>query len=93
MKTAATPTAVRDFIRSLNTWFSLEENESDADTGFLYYTTRRHGNVGDETPGEADFDEARRVAEAVREKFGDVVDPDYDDVDEWVNLSFEVGKN
>ena len=44
----------------------------------------------EELIGEADIAEARRVAKAVSDMFGEAVDPDWEFVDEWVNLSFEV---
>ena len=75
----------KDFIGA-NSWFSFDGD----DDGTMSFSTREHGNVCDEEPGEADIAEARRLIKLVRDKFpslklsGEVVD-------EWVCIYVQEG--
>jgi hypothetical protein len=81
---------IRQFISTLGTWFSVD---GDDVPDRVHLTTRRHGDVGDEEPGEADWEEARKVAKSVREKFGDAVKIEAETIDEWTDLCITVVKN
>ncbi len=55
----------------------------------LSFSTREHGNVGEEEPGEEDIKAAHRVAGDIRHQY-DVKNIEVSSVDEWVYLEFEV---
>ena len=42
-------------------WFDLDEEGKD----FLLYSTRENGSVGEESPGRADIQEAKRLRKLV----------------------------
>jgi len=66
---------------------SFVHNETDGNT--LTFSTREHGNVGEEEPGEEDIRAAHRVAGDIRHQY-DVKNIEVSSVDEWVYLEFEV---
>lgn len=59
------------------------------DGNILTFSTREHGNVGEEEPGEEDIKAAHRVAGDIRHQY-DVKNIEVSSVDEWVYLEFEV---
>ena len=59
------------------------------DGSMLTFSTREHGNVGEEEPGEEDIKAAHRVAGDIRHQY-DVKNIEVSSVDEWVYLEFEV---
>jgi hypothetical protein len=86
------PQEIKQFISTLGTWFSIHDDGLPNPNSGVHLTTREHGDVGDEEPGEADWEEARRVAKAVREKFGDAVKISGETIDEWTDLNITVVK-
>lgn len=76
-------TAAKSIVAQSRTFLYLEEDDPDR----LYYTTRDHGNVGDETPGAEDIAEARRVRSAVKAAMGDSITVTIEVIDEWVGLT------
>jgi len=77
---------VKDFIKKQRTWMDLE----DESPKHLFYSTREHGDMGDDAPGREDLREANTLAQAVIKEFGrDTVRVDVDYVDEWTHL--EIG--
>lgn len=80
---------VKDFIRTLNTWFTVEDDELDPLSFGL--STREHGDVGEEMPGRADIDECNRIYSKLREKFPSTsIKFHREVVDEWVWLTVKV---
>ena len=69
------------FLRSLTTWF---DTELDGDLVIL--STREHGNVGEETVGDEDIAEARRIITELKAKFPKAK-IDAEAVDEWVTVT------
>jgi hypothetical protein len=77
--------AIRDFIMDQRTWFEFD----DAGDDYIYLTTRENGDVGNETPGQADWREGQRLAKAIKQNFKNAkISLDY--TDEWVNLEVRV---
>lgn len=50
-----------------STWFEL--NDDDREDGKLLFETRENGNVGDESYGEEDYNEAVRILPMLRSAF------------------------
>ena len=74
---------VERFVKRLRTYMDVD----DKDQRSLSLATRESGDVGEEVPGKADFDEARRVGRAVVKEFGkDAFSVSMDYADEWVTL-------
>jgi DNA-binding ferritin-like protein len=74
---------VERFVKRLRTYMDVDRKSQRS----LHLITRESGDVGEEEPGEADFDEARRVARAVAKEFGrDAFKMAMDGMDEWVTL-------
>lgn len=77
--------AIRDFIMDQRTWFEFD----DAGDDYIYLTTRENGDVGNETPGQADWREGQRLGKAIKQNFKNVkISLDY--IDEWVNLEVRI---
>ena len=68
-----------DFVKK-ESYFTFEESDKEN----LIFVTRDNGNVGDETPGKKDIDEASRLQNLIRDKFG--VESEIEEVGEWVYL-------
>jgi hypothetical protein len=66
------------------TWFSFSDNDDR-----IVITSRRHGNIGAEIPGEADIFEGRRICKVLCEKYPNnpIV---FDTIDEWVHVSVRI---
>lgn len=78
---------IKAFIKQ-NSWFELEE--VDAISNELRYTTRDHGDVGEETAGLPDIVEARRICGWIKDNYFDNgVTAYYETVDEWVDINIE----
>lgn len=71
------------FVESTKTYMEVYDED---DTEEILLTTRDNGNVGDETPGDADIKEAGRVQKLIKKKFPDLI-VDIEEVDEWVHLN------
>ena len=71
------------FVESTKTYMEVYDED---DTEEVLLTTRDNGNVGDETPGDADIKEAGRVQKLIKKKFPDLI-VDIEEVDEWVHLN------
>lgn len=84
---ALTPEAVLKFLGKYRTWFDFEVEDN-----VVSGTTREGGSVGDETPGDADIAEAKRLAVLVRQEFGSKVKVTVGTVDEWTNLDITIPK-
>lgn len=80
----ALKTQIRSLVQRSHTW--LDEGDHTNEVDDLLFATRDNGNVGDETPGAADFKEARRVAQLVEASFPQV-QTSVESVDEWVELA------
>jgi hypothetical protein len=74
---------VEQFVDRQRTWFELE----DVDSNSIQYGSREYGSVFDESPGDEDLREARRLGKEIKKKFKKKVDVELDYVDEWVMLS------
>jgi len=83
--TIATESDVKTVIASLRTWFSIDASDSTR----ISYSTRDHGNVGAETHGQTDFDEAVRIRRELESRFSNVR-VNVDANDEWVNLDINI---
>lgn len=79
---------VRAFVATLNSWFSTQEEENGSK--YLLIDTRDNGDVGDESPGQKDIAEGRRIAKALREKYPEL-NVSLDVVDEWVQVAVDDG--
>jgi len=71
-------------VERISTFVHIETYEN-----ILTFSTREHGNVGEEEPGEEDIKAAHRVAGDIRHQY-DVKNIEVSSVDEWVYLEFEV---
>jgi hypothetical protein len=70
-----------------NSFQSLDGDFEDFDEDDdLEFTTREHGNVGDEQYSQIDFDDAQAIGVKVMAEFG-VKGFDVETCDEWVNLT------
>jgi hypothetical protein len=71
---------IKAFVKE-NSYFELDCDNEDE----LAFITRENGNVGDETPGNEDLVEGRRVVKLINEKFD--ITATTDEVDEWVYIN------
>ena len=62
------------------TWFDVENDDDDS----VSLSTREHGDVGEEEPGQEDIDEARRILRAVNASSEFKATADV--CDEWVSI-------
>jgi len=67
-----------------NSYFE-DANDDDEDDD-LRFTTRRNGDVGNETPGDEDWKELMRVVRLIRENFPDQTKCFGETIDEWTDL-------
>ena len=65
---------------------SFQNFEGDTDDVVWDFTTREHGNVGDEQFSPIDYKDAHKIGKEVVEKFDEVKDYEVETCDEWVNL-------
>lgn len=72
-------------IVNANTYLRLEDQTSNT----AFYSTRRHGNIGDETPGMEDVLEAKKAKLLLKDAF-DNLEFEFETVDEWVHLNIIV---
>ena len=75
-----------------NSWFELDGEPEDFDFDeMLMFTTREHGDVGNDSYGQKDWDEAERVMIALLKEFGDkILKIEVTTCDEWVNIEIEL---
>ena len=59
---------------------------SDDDEDEVRFTTRQNGNVGDEEPGQEDWNEIVRVAKLLKVEFPDQLKCTGETIDEWTDL-------
>ena len=71
---------IKAFVKE-NSYFELDCDSEDE----LAFITRENGNVGDETPGNEDLVEGRRIVKLINEKFD--ITATTDEVDEWVYIN------
>ena len=76
------PKDVELFVSKQKTWFQIDNSTPK----YLDYNTRRHGNVGEETPGREDVREANRLRQLLLKKFGKAIKVQVDAVDEFTEL-------
>lgn len=81
-----TQTDVINFIKE-NSYFT-DETEGDEIT----FVTRENGDVGNETPGAKDIQEAKRLKELIIKKFPDSK-VNIENVDEWIYLYVDLSKS
>lgn len=68
-------------VRRIDTYMQMDHWWRDE----AQFSTRRYGDVGAQEPGKKDFEEARAVAEDIRER-GIEVETEVTSMDEWVIL-------
>jgi hypothetical protein len=76
---------VRQFVALIAGWF--EEDDSDETT--LRYSTREHGSVYDEEPGQEDVRQARRIGRTAELRFPGLR-VTVETVDEWTHLNLHL---
>jgi hypothetical protein len=62
----------------------LEVSYDDEDE--VRFTTRQNGNVGDEEPGQEDWNEIVRVAKLLKAEFPNQLKCTGETIDEWTDL-------
>ena len=75
---------IQTFVKKTS-WFDFES----VDRKYLVFTTRRHGDTEEETPGTKDVKEAKKLKEAILKTF-DVRSIEIEVIDEWVSLIIEL---
>lgn len=80
---------IRDAINQVERRSSFMLDEYDEDEGFIYFSTREHGDVSRGKPSDVDYDEAKRVIKWLKlylpkSKFR------ISNADEWVNISVQL---
>ena len=76
---------VKNFMKGQRTWFTLDSDSKD----HVDYISRDYGDVGSETPGKKDYQEAMRLETLLKKKFGNI-NTNVTDVDEWVYLEVTI---
>lgn len=66
----------------------IELNDDDDDE--VRFTTRQNGNVGDEEPGQEDWNEIVRVARLLKVEFPDQLKCNGETIDEWTDLIVKI---
>jgi hypothetical protein len=79
---------VKEFMERQNSWFEL----SDESDNSVSYTTRLHGDVGEETPGDEDCHEAGRLGRVLKDEFKDKIIVQLESIDEWVDVGIYLKK-
>lgn len=74
----------KPFIKTLigDTWFDIDDDDDQ-----LILESREFGDVGAETAGDKDVNEAKRIIKDVKRHFGDTLHISWDIVDEWVIIT------
>ena len=67
-------------------WFTIDEIDPKEGTATL--STRHHGSVGDEEPGQEDIQAAKRIRITIREQFAQFTTRG-DVIDEWVHIDIK----
>ena len=80
-------TKIIAFVGNLKDGFTIDDNGSD----FVNFSTRDHGNVGDETPGKEDIVNAKYIESYILQNFPNV-DVEIETVDEWVYVNCNLKK-
>lgn len=82
-------------LKQLSTVLELESNEWDTveevDDNSLFITTRQHGDVYNEEPGELDLKRFSTLAKKLKCKFNNI-DTEVDYIDEWSILKVSIRK-
>lgn len=63
---------------------------SDDDSNEVRFTTRQNGNVGDEEPGQEDWNEIVRVAKLLKVEFPNQLKCNGETIDEWTDLIVKI---
>ena len=71
-----------DFVDNFDTTLTINNTDDDS----LSFGTREHGNVGSETPGKKDIQDAKRLKSALAKQFNNI-DIEIETVDEWTHLN------
>ena len=85
---------INETLREIKKWFEDYKNGGDfslADDGvkFISYATREHGNVGNETPGQEDINNAIKIKNQLLRIYKGKIQVDIEEVDEWVYINIE----
>jgi len=90
MKTLATSTDINACIKSTRTWFSTDTT-SDSNQRFQRwsYSTRDNGDIENETPGQEDIREARRLQSLLESQFNNVR-ANVETSEEWTSLEISL---
>lgn len=73
---------VKEFVLK-NSYFEGTNDDEDSE---LRFTTRENGDVGNETPGEEDWQELIRIIRLLKSEFPDKLKCAGETVDEWTDL-------
>ena len=84
-KIVADADMVQDLIEGLRSDFNFDEKYTRHNDVTLVYTSREYGNVGEETPGREDMQNAKKIGKKVTSKFRNV-EYRIDYVDEFTYL-------
>lgn len=74
-----------DFVDNFDTTLIINNIDDDS----LSFGTREHGNVGSETPGKKDIQDAKRLKSALSKQFNNI-DIEIETVDEWTHLNINL---
>ena len=77
---------IEKWLKRQRTWFDID----DVNRKSIMLSTRENGDVGDEEPGRADIQEAKRLWKIIKDEFGDAVKGSLEVVDEWVHLDISL---
>ena len=85
----ATPTKkdLTDLIKANRSWFQVERFTSVGAS----IESRKHGDTGEEEPGEEDIREAHRLAKILKKAYPEV-SIDVDSLDEWTTIQLSWSK-
>lgn len=75
---------VKAFV--LNNSYLEDANDDEDEDGELRFTTRENGDVGNETPGDKDWQELVRVSRLLKAEFPNQIKCFGETVDEWTDL-------
>lgn len=85
----ATKPTIDDVIAVVKkeSWFELDEKEPN----WASFTTREHGNVGEEQAGSEDIRMANKIRKVLLDKYGsNNIKVELEVVDEWVDMSVSI---
>lgn len=77
---------IEKYVSGIKKWFDMEVEDDS-----IRLSTREHGDVCEEEVGEEDVQLAREIIKDVSKKF-DNVKCEWEDVDEWVDVTIRINK-